>query len=223
MYITTALINTKRCAAHTRKLLNNRYRVHQIVESSLDHDKTVRIPARTLWSIYHIEPDTLTLRITSPTPPHKQTLQSALGRNALINITDDIEEPAPITGERINFTLFANPVVCRRPDNTRRPIHSRTGLEHWLTSRAHALGISDLDIVDMPTSRHTIHRKNVDFSLHLATYTGSATIADAQRYDETLRFGVGKSLAFGSGMFIPHMWIDPQHKTATHMAPLALV
>ena len=138
--------------------------------------------------------------------------------------------PQLTKGQKLAFTLVANPVVSRKiegkkhsvkhdvwmdakkeakalslkPQEQRRHCESRT--KEWLISRAESLGFSmDADsIVIDGYMQHRLYKKNNTKTIRFSAvnFEGILTVKEVELFCKTLFEGIGKSKAFGCGLLL---------------------
>lgn len=151
--------------------------------------------------------------------------------NGTLSVETKPYAPALTSGQRLGFTLRANPVVTRKKENGKRVRHDvvmdakfqkrtqsdtgnsvppselieMTGIK-WLNERSSNLGF---EIERQATSvdgylQHRFFKKGNKFPIRYSTidYNGILNVSDPTRFLETLYEGIGHAKAFGCGLVL---------------------
>lgn len=197
-YLTVLRLNPRHpdVAAETA----NTHRMHARVAALTGHRQADT--GRILWA----QPKRHILVIQSPGMPHLAGLPAGY---ALTRSTAEIRPGRWKTGQRVGFSLVANPV--RRPprprdEHGRRPPDKRVPIPPgdraaWLLEKlSGALNVTALDGQDLGTRTG---RRNGAHIAHLwHAFTGRATVADPDALDRLVTGGVGPGKAYGAGLLI---------------------
>lgn len=106
-------------------------------------------------------------------------------------------------GSRWRFRLVANPTI-RKNGKVMAHITPRHQ-ENWLLTRAEKLGFSltEGEFLVTGSKWYRFNKKKDDknkVSLLAATYEGTLTVLDAERFKQTLCEGIGREKAYGMGL-----------------------
>jgi len=139
-------------------------------------------------------------------------------------------EPRLHTGQRLAFRLRANPVVARREEGRRRSrrhdvlmdakrqareegVTDRLAVQarmddaarDWLADEERAAGAGYRLLAAPQVSgyrQHSYRRRGHEIRFSSVDYQGTVEVANPQRFRETLAQGIGRSRAFGCGMWM---------------------
>ncbi len=146
--------------------------------------------------------------------------------------------PVILRGQRLAFTLRANPVVTRRDESGRQHRHDvvmdlkhRTGYKKlsisertpltniieeaglaWLQSRAEKNGFSfrkgDVGVEGYDQHRAVKNTRGTPIRYSTLDYAGLLTVEDADLFQQALMNGIGRSKAFGCGLLLVRRVLD---------------
>ncbi len=138
--------------------------------------------------------------------------------------------PVISVGQRLDFSLRANPVIAKKVEGRKNSIHhdvwmnakregKKKGLnptelfsfieEHtkmWLVERAERCGFS-LDNISFTVDGYMQHhfykkKKESPITFNSIDYKGILKVADVKQFEKTLFSGVGRSKSFGCGLML---------------------
>ncbi len=151
--------------------------------------------------------------------------------NGTLSVETKLYDPMLTPGQRLGFTLRANPVVTRKKENGKRVRHDvvmdakfqeksqgdtgdlvqsaelieMTGIK-WLSERSNSLGF---EIEGQATSvdgyiQHRFFKRGSKSPIRYSTidYTGILNVTEPTRFLATLYEGIGHAKAFGCGLML---------------------
>lgn len=192
-----------------RNWIRNPYRIHQRLAMAFDARPEPRIlhrvegPIRTSRGLRprilvqsHLEPD----------------WDAAFANAPFLVIPHDIQvktyRPSFQTGQRLRFTLRANPSVKKklqgRKNGTRLGIMSQQGKHAWFQRKASDNGFNPIHYHIIPEGlQHSRRSKLKDPNPHIhlaATFKGILEVMDPEKLANAIAYGIGPAKAFGFGL-----------------------
>ena len=171
-------------------------RANRLVNDSQALHRTIcHTAGRTLWGL----PNRRTLVIQ-----HENPIDWHNSMPGILHRTHTIPAPPASTGDRVRWTLIANPVHSPIQPGEKRGRRTPLPPERWTDWVTRKLGpaLHDLAIRHEPLRttggwRHThrvVHRR--------VLFSGHATVTDSDQLDQLRRNGVGPGKAYGCGLLL---------------------
>ncbi len=200
MYLTRIELDVSR--RETAQALLSPSKIHGAIENGFHGERT-----RRLWRIDYLQ-DSCYLLVLSEDTPDFTELAAQFGKKELweTKCCDALAERIA-AGQVWQFRLCANPV---RSDPSvkgqRGKLHAHVTQDQqkkWLCDRAERCGFTlSEDYFDVVDTRWFKFKKGEkgEVCLRTATFEGTLTVADAERFRETLFCGIGREKAYGCGL-----------------------
>lgn len=211
---------TLRNDADPHKLVGlNGYREHQALWNLFAHDPDADRDFLFRRDGHYQQPRYYLLSARQPTDPHR-----------LWHVETKDYQPQLREGQRLTFSLRANPVITRtdsqgrskrndlvmdikkqtdwhKANPTGRPalteLIQQAG-EQWLISRQEKMGVQIDSLVADGYHRHQSYKRGQKNPIHYSTLDlqGTLTVADSEKLQAALLQGIGPAKAFGCGLLL---------------------
>ena len=183
-------------------LSGNPYEVHKVVEAMTDGAGRRNGEGRTLW---RLDRNVLLVQAGVVAQLEKARTEVLSHRERRV---DDAWTRIE-TAMELAFSCFVNPTKAVRGGELgergrRAPIHpgDQVRMGEWWTSQGERGGFEPLATTVVSSRKMSVTKRGRKFSVVGAELSGRLLVSDAERFRETLRYGVGRERGFGCGLLL---------------------